>query len=170
MSTMEKERRVDSLEEESQSAEDTQPIRRRGDKKKKSRKSRQREQPQNQELQQQGQQGQQGGGPLGGLPVGGDALGGVQNTVGGVTGGLLGGSQQESGGGGSGKSDTLRLRLDLNLEIEIQLKARIHGDLELALLLASSIMEHSISYDVPPTKHFCSVKVLSREAKRRWTV
>ncbi|KFA70553.1 hypothetical protein S40285_08370 [Stachybotrys chlorohalonatus IBT 40285] len=161
MSTMEKERRVDSLEEESQSAEDTQPIRRQGDKKKKSRKSRQREQPQNQQLQQQGQQG----GPLGGLPVGGDALGGVQNTVGGVTGGLLGGGQQESSSGGGGKSDTLRLRLDLNLEIEIQLKARIHGDLELALL-----MEHSISYDEPSTKHFCSVKALSHEAKRHRTV
>lgn len=28
----------------------------------------------------------------------------------------------------------LKLRLDLNLEIEIELKARIHGDLTLALL------------------------------------
>jgi hypothetical protein len=32
------------------------------------------------------------------------------------------------------KSDTLRLRLDLNLDVEITLKAKIHGDLELALL------------------------------------
>lgn len=42
--------------------------------------------------------------------------------------------QQPQGGGGGGKSDTLRLRLDLNLDIEITLKAKIHGDLELALL------------------------------------
>ncbi|KAF7561080.1 hypothetical protein G7046_g3075 [Stylonectria norvegica] len=78
----------------------------------------------------------QSSGPLDQLPVGGDTVG---NAVGGVTGAL--GSvtnnavdQQQGGGGGSGKSDTLRLRLDLNLDIEIQLKARIHGDLELALL------------------------------------
>jgi hypothetical protein len=73
------------------------------------------------------------------LPVGG--LDGVtdtaQNAVGGVTGALGGvanGALQQQGGGDGGKSDTLRLRLDLNLDIEIQLKARIHGDLELALL------------------------------------
>ncbi|KAK6863728.1 hypothetical protein PG995_000256 [Apiospora arundinis] len=42
--------------------------------------------------------------------------------------------QQQQGGGGGGKSDTLKLRLDLNLEVEVTLKARIHGDLTLALL------------------------------------
>lgn len=75
---------------------------------------------------------QQSSGPLDSLPVGGDlgnTLGGVTNTLGGVTNNAV--DQQ---GGGDKKSDTLRLRLDLNLEIEIQLKARIHGDLELALL------------------------------------
>ncbi|KAK2067647.1 hypothetical protein P8C59_001366 [Phyllachora maydis] len=107
------------------------------------------------------QQTQQGGGLLGGLggggllggvgggePLGGlgglGGLDGVQNTAGGLVngatgalgglgglGGLAGGQQ---GGGGGGKSDTLRLRLDLNLDIEITLKAKIHGDLELALL------------------------------------
>ncbi|KAF4423098.1 hypothetical protein F53441_14281 [Fusarium austroafricanum] len=41
---------------------------------------------------------------------------------------------QQQGGDDGGKNDALRLRLDLNLDIEIQLKARIHGDLELALL------------------------------------
>lgn len=46
--------------------------------------------------------------------------------------------QQPQEQGGGGKSDTLKLRLDLNLEIEIQLKARIHGDLELALLYVLS--------------------------------
>ncbi|KAK0388125.1 hypothetical protein NLU13_4369 [Sarocladium strictum] len=61
-----------------------------------------------------------------------NALGGVTGALGGVTGGAL--SKGEGGGDEGGKSDTLRLRLDLNLEIEIQLKARIHGDLELALL------------------------------------
>jgi hypothetical protein len=35
---------------------------------------------------------------------------------------------------GEGRDDALRLRLDLNLDVEITLKARIHGDLELALL------------------------------------
>ncbi|OTA52733.1 hypothetical protein K449DRAFT_390715 [Hypoxylon sp. EC38] len=33
-----------------------------------------------------------------------------------------------------GGKNPLRLRLDLNLEVEVQLKARIHGDLTLALL------------------------------------
>lgn len=37
--------------------------------------------------------------------------------------------QKESGG-----KNPLRLRLDLNLEVEVTLKARIHGDLTLALL------------------------------------
>ena len=77
-------------------------------------------------------------GPLDQLPLG-DSLGGDQvgNTVGGVTntlGSVAGGALDKQGGDGGGKSDTLRLRLDLNLDIEIQLKARIHGDLELALL------------------------------------
>ncbi|KAF7552930.1 hypothetical protein G7Z17_g4004 [Cylindrodendrum hubeiense] len=72
-------------------------------------------------------------GPLDSLPVGGDVgntLGGVTNTLGGVTNNAV----DKKGGDDGGKSDTLRLRLDLNLDIEIQLKARIHGDLELALL------------------------------------
>lgn len=50
----------------------------------------------------------------------------VGNTLGSVAG--------KAGGGGGGGGDTLRLRLDLNLDIEITLKAKIHGDLELALL------------------------------------
>ena len=41
---------------------------------------------------------------------------------------------EEGGGGGGGGKNPLRLRLDLNLEVEIELKARIHGDLTLALL------------------------------------
>ncbi|KAI1092044.1 hypothetical protein F5B19DRAFT_238247 [Rostrohypoxylon terebratum] len=90
------------------------------------------------------QQQQQSGGPLGGVGIGGvDQLLPVNNvgetannltnsatsTLGNVAGGAL-----NQGGGGGGKSDTLRLRLDLNLEVEVTLKARIHGDLELALL------------------------------------
>ncbi|OAA64365.1 hypothetical protein SPI_03012 [Niveomyces insectorum RCEF 264] len=81
---------------------------------------------------QQRQQG--GGGPLDGLPldnVGNTAqgiAGGVTNTLGNVAGGAV----QDQGGKKS--SDTLRLRLDLNLDVEITLKAKIHGDLELALL------------------------------------
>lgn len=72
------------------------------------------------------------------LPVGGvqdtanNTLGNVSNTLGSVGNKAL--DQKQDSGGDSGKSDTLRLRLDLNLDVEIQLKARIHGDLELALL------------------------------------
>ncbi|KAF8897259.1 hypothetical protein BD779DRAFT_362148 [Infundibulicybe gibba] len=39
---------------------------------------------------------------------------------------------QVAGGGGGDKP--LKLRLDLNLDVDIQLKARVHGDLTLALL------------------------------------
>ncbi|KAL7788614.1 hypothetical protein V8C37DRAFT_404323 [Trichoderma ceciliae] len=84
--------------------------------------------------------GQGSGGQLAGLdqlPVAGEvgqtangAVGGVTNALGGVTNNAVDNQQ----GGDKGKSDTLRLRLDLNLDIEIQLKAKIHGDLELALL------------------------------------
>ncbi|KAH8912891.1 hypothetical protein BR93DRAFT_122619 [Coniochaeta sp. PMI_546] len=77
-----------------------------------------------------------GSGPLDNL-----ALDSVQNTAGGLVdgvtgalGGVAGNAVQNQGGGDKGKSDTLRLRLDLNLDIEITLKAKIHGDLELALL------------------------------------
>lgn len=87
--------------------------------------------------QRQQRQQQQGGGEL----LGGAGLNGVTDTagglVGGVTGalgGVAGNAVQNQGGGDKGKSDTLRLRLDLNLDIEITLKAKIHGDLELALL------------------------------------
>ncbi|KAK4149269.1 hypothetical protein C8A00DRAFT_47081 [Chaetomidium leptoderma] len=83
------------------------------------------------------QRQQKGGqGPLDNL-----ALDNVQNTAGGLVnsatgalGGVAGNAVQQQGDGGKGKSDTLRLRLDLNLDIEITLKAKIHGDLELALL------------------------------------
>ncbi|KAL2159516.1 hypothetical protein VTH06DRAFT_2521 [Thermothelomyces fergusii] len=75
-----------------------------------------------------------GQGPLNNL-----ALDNVQNTAGGLVnsatgalGGVAGNAVQQQKDGG--KSDTLRLRLDLNLDIEITLKAKIHGDLELALL------------------------------------
>ncbi|KAI1846317.1 hypothetical protein JX265_010901 [Neoarthrinium moseri] len=86
---------------------------------------------------------QGGGGPLDGLtggnemlPVGqvgqqaGDLVNGAQGTLSNVAGGVLGGKKDDGGG----KSDTLKLRLDLNLEVEVTLKARIHGDLTLALL------------------------------------
>jgi len=59
----------------------------------------------------------------------GNTADGVTNTLGDVAGNAL-----NKGGGDGKKSDTLRLRLDLNLEIEITLKAKIHGDLTLALL------------------------------------
>ena len=91
---------------------------------------------------------QGGGGPLGGgLPtdavgnvVGsavdtvGNTLGSVGDTAGGLVGGVTGAVSGGGGGGKEGGKDTLRLRLDLNLEIEVTLKARIHGDLTLALL------------------------------------
>ncbi|EGR51045.1 uncharacterized protein TRIREDRAFT_72581 [Trichoderma reesei QM6a] len=100
---------------------------------------RRRQRTQTQQRQQQ-RGGQTSAGPLDQLPVGGElgqvgqtangVLGGVTNTLGSVTNNAV--DNQAKGDGG--KSDTLRLRLDLNLDIEIQLKAKIHGDLELALL------------------------------------
>ena len=42
--------------------------------------------------------------------------------------------QQTTKSGGDGGKNPLKLRLDLNLEVEVTLKARIHGDLTLALL------------------------------------
>ncbi|KAL6411537.1 hypothetical protein AUP68_05253 [Ilyonectria robusta] len=123
MSTMEKDR-VSSNEVDSDdnvSSEEPPKQMQRRSKKKKSKSSRRSKQ----------------AGPLDQLPLGGDAvnntLGGVTNTLGGVTNNAV---DQQKGDGG--KSDTLRLRLDLNLDIEIQLKARIHGDLELALLYVNN--------------------------------
>ncbi|KAH0559553.1 hypothetical protein GP486_003929 [Trichoglossum hirsutum] len=76
--------------------------------------------------------------PLGGLDSVTDTAKGLTQSAGetlrGVTGSAL--TNEKKGGD---KSDTLRLRLDLNLDIEITLKARIHGDLELALLYGSDI-------------------------------
>ncbi|KAI8886350.1 hypothetical protein K501DRAFT_269901 [Backusella circina FSU 941] len=43
-------------------------------------------------------------------------------------------TQQQQPGGGGGGDHPLSLRLDLNLEVEITLKARVHGDVTLALL------------------------------------
>lgn len=93
----------------------------------------QRRRPRPQQTQQQ-QQPQGGGGPLDGVGLGGvtDTAGGLVKGATGALGGIAGNQAQESGG--KGKSDTLRLRLDLNLDVEITLKAKIHGDLELALL------------------------------------
>lgn len=121
--TLEKDRVSSDVESETASVEEVQPKPRRT--KKKGTKVARRQ-----------QQQQQQSGPLDQLPLGGlggdtvgNTLGGVTNTLGGITGSAV----DQQGGGGS-KSDTLRLRLDLNLDVEIQLKARIHGDLELALL------------------------------------
>ena len=101
--------------------------------------------PQRRRRQQQTQQkGKGSGGPLGGLggvsavlPVDnvGETAGKLVNSATGTLSNVAGGAVNKQGGGDKGgKSDTLRLRLDLNLEVEITLKARIHGDLELALL------------------------------------
>ncbi|KAF8423315.1 hypothetical protein EV426DRAFT_139853 [Tirmania nivea] len=46
------------------------------------------------------------------------------------------------------KKDPMRLRLDLNLDIEVTLKARIHGDLELALLVNGVPRYRDIDVDV----------------------
>jgi len=81
---------------------------------------------------------QRRGGPLGGGALNKLPLDGVGQTVGNVTSGVtdtlgnVAGNALDNKDGK--KKDTLRLRLDLNLEIEITLKAKIHGDLELALL------------------------------------
>ncbi|KUI68662.1 hypothetical protein VM1G_03651 [Cytospora mali] len=88
---------------------------------------------QNNQMQRRQQQGPLDQAGLGGVGQTAEGLqGGVTNALGGVANNAV--NQQQGGGGGGGKSDTLRLRLDLNLDIEITLKAKIHGDLELALL------------------------------------
>lgn len=84
------------------------------------------------------------------------ALDNVQNTAGGLAntatnalGNVAGGAvqqQQQPQEQAGGKSDTLRLRLDLNLDIEITLKAKIHGDLELALLLVNLFSLNAFTY------------------------
>ncbi|KAK3904540.1 hypothetical protein C8A05DRAFT_42389 [Staphylotrichum tortipilum] len=76
-------------------------------------------------------------GPLNDLALGNvqETAGGLVNSATGVLGGVTGNAVQPQQDKRGGKSDTLRLRLDLNLDIEITLKAKIHGDLELALLL-----------------------------------
>ena len=112
---------------------------------------RQRSQRRRNQRQQRGGQG----GPLDNL-----ALDNVQNTAGGLVnsatgalGGVAGNAvQQQQGGGDKGKSDTLRLRLDLNLDIEITLKAKIHGDLELALLYVtiSPLLASIFLFSFPP--------------------
>jgi hypothetical protein len=92
------------------------------------------------------QQKKGGSGPLDNL-----ALDSVQNTAGGLINGATGalggitGNAMQNQGGGKGKSDTLRLRLDLNLDVEITLKAKIHGDLELALLYVFSLFFATLS-------------------------
>ncbi|KAH7111375.1 hypothetical protein EDB81DRAFT_362862 [Dactylonectria macrodidyma] len=83
------------------------------------------------------QRQRQQSGPLDQLPVAGDVGNTLDNTLGDVSntpGNVGNNTVQQQGGDDGGKNDALRLRLDLNLDIEIQLKARIHGDLELALL------------------------------------
>lgn len=75
--------------------------------------------------------------------------GGMPNQMGGgMPNQMMQQQQQQPQGGGGGKSDTLRLRLDLNLDIEITLKAKIHGDLELALLYVLTLF---ISLLIQPT-------------------
>ncbi|KAJ3278303.1 hypothetical protein HK104_002465 [Borealophlyctis nickersoniae] len=63
------------------------------------------------------------------------ALGPVSNIANGLTetAGNLGNSALQGGEENGGKKP-LRLRLDLNLDVEIEIKARIHGDITLALL------------------------------------
>lgn len=80
-------------------------------------------------------QQQRGNGPVDGLALDnvGQTAGGLVSGATGTLGGVAGNAVDQKAGGG-GKSDTLRLRLDLNLDVEITLKAKIHGDLELALL------------------------------------
>lgn len=76
----------------------------------------------------------------------GNAVGGVGNAAGGAVGAV--GNTASSATGQKGKNkDALSLRLDLNLDIEVTLKARIHGDLTLALLYVTRTIV-SASYPV----------------------
>ncbi|KAI0156701.1 hypothetical protein GGR52DRAFT_565994 [Hypoxylon sp. FL1284] len=76
---------------------------------------------------------------------------------------------QQQGGGDGGKSDTLKLRLDLNLEVEVTLKARIHGDLTLALLYVVLLLVYRIpsvtNLSALPVTH--KNRLLDGEAIRR---
>jgi hypothetical protein len=125
MSSMEK-GRVSSQDMESESSEEQpQQVQRQGKKRS------------NVARRQSRQQQQQQPGSLEQVPVPGDVSNNVDNNLRDDTntlGNMSNSAVQQQGGDDGGKNDALRLRLDLNLDIEIQLKARIHGDLELALL------------------------------------
>ncbi|KAI8637187.1 hypothetical protein BD408DRAFT_447811 [Parasitella parasitica] len=56
------------------------------------------------------------------------------DTLSGLGEGAIGGGGQQGQQGSGGGQQPLSLRLDLNLEVEITLKARVHGDVTLALL------------------------------------
>lgn len=80
--------------------------------------------------------------------------------------------QQPQGGGGGGKSDTLRLRLDLNLDIEITLKAKIHGDLELALLYVLTLFIVSCTNPLLLSCHpavWCHARGRGCKPTSKWT-
>lgn len=78
-----------------------------------------------------------GGKKGGGLPAVGEvdeAASAVGNTAKGAVDAVDNVAGGVAGGGGGGGDKPLKLRLDLNLEVEVTLKARVHGDLTLALL------------------------------------
>lgn len=107
--------------------------------------------PRRRQLQRRKKQQQQGPLDLDGVgQTAGGVVGGVTNTLGNVAG--------QAVDNNGGKSDTLRLRLDLNLEVEITLKAKIHGDLELALLYVSpfSFLLHYPAAFCPTCLLLCS--------------
>ncbi|KAF7422544.1 hypothetical protein PC9H_010700 [Pleurotus ostreatus] len=85
------------------------------------------------------------GGKKGGLPAVGEvdeAAGAVGNTAKGAV-DTVGDVAGSVAGGGGGGDKPLKLRLDLNLEVEVTLKARVHGDLTLALFMPPSTQASS---------------------------
>lgn len=121
-------------------------------------------QPQQQSNQQVAQRKQRGGMNDIGLDSVGETAGGIVNGVTGTLGGIAGQATDNHQQGGKSKSDTLRLRLDLNLDIEITLKAKIHGDLELALLYVNTFFA-VIFVGFPPCMPCpCTARILRRRS------
>ena len=72
---------------------------------------------------------------------------------------------QAQGGKKADGKDTLRLRLDLNLDVEVELKARIPGDLTLALLYVYFSCHFLLHIIVPLNSYILS---FTKRSPNRW--
>lgn len=74
------------------------------------------------------------GGGLADIAVVGDAANNAVDAVGNTANQVTNATQNVANNAGGGDDKPLKLRLDLNFDVEIELKARVHGDVTLALL------------------------------------